>query len=85
MMMMMTLHRKQLWDTSAEQERGYNHNIYWIIIHTFNAHIYANIVLLSPSLLYRCEIRFISPPEERPTLHRLTSAENFQWFLDSKS
>ena len=45
-----------------------------------------NIVFLSSSLLYRCEIRFNwSPPVELRTLHRITPAENFQWFLDSKS
>jgi len=45
-----------------------------------------NIVLFSPSVLYRCEIRFnLSPPVELRTLHRITPAENFQWFLDSKS
>ena len=45
-----------------------------------------NIVLWSPSLSYRCQIRSnLSPPVELRTLHKITLAENFQWFLDSKS
>jgi len=39
-----------------------------------------NIVLLFPSLSYRCEVRVISPPEYRPILHRITPAEIFDGF-----
>ena len=40
-----------------------------------------NIVLLSPSLLYRCDIRFnLSPSVELRTLHRITPAEYFNNF-----